>query len=66
MNTYKDALGASELFLPSVKFIERHAFVIYEECPNAVEAMCGESEQMDVGASPVHPEGPPMIGGGKG
>jgi H2-forming N5,N10-methylenetetrahydromethanopterin dehydrogenase-like enzyme len=48
------------LFLPSVKFIERHAFVIYEECPNAVEAMCGESERMDVGASSVHPEGPPM------
>jgi uncharacterized protein (UPF0305 family) len=22
--------------------------------------------QMDVGASPVHPESPPMIGGGKG
>ena len=22
--------------------------------------------RMDVGASPVHPEGPPMIGGGKG
>jgi len=28
--------------------------------------MWGVGYQMDVGASPVHPESPPMTGGGKG